>query len=156
MRLPYALGQPSAARTLAKMRFDEISEAEELFALILRRNGDEDGFIEAATEELDFACSNEFLETRNIFRMIGVEPGEKRTRIVQTQAYRRIFFEQIDERKIRSLVTTFENVFKITAGLVRVNNQNQMEGRRHESRRGSHAISYLADDRAAQPGDVQL
>ena len=50
LRLPDALGEPGAARTLAEMFFDVIGEAFQLLKAIVRRNRDKDGLVKTAAE----------------------------------------------------------------------------------------------------------
>jgi hypothetical protein len=42
-----------------------------------------------------------------------------------------VFFEMLEKGKITIVVSFFENVLEIAAGLMRVNQQGEMEGLRH-------------------------
>src|SRR3989441_480991 len=50
LRLPHALGKPSAGRELAEEFFEIDSQARDLFPLIFGRNGNQDRYVEAAAD----------------------------------------------------------------------------------------------------------
>jgi len=56
-----------------------------------------------------------------------LDPSEKRPGIMKANTDAGIGFEVLQEREIRSLVRPFEDMFKIAARLMRVNEQNEME-----------------------------
>jgi hypothetical protein len=56
-----------------------------------------------------------------------LDPSEKRPGIMKADTDAGIGFEVLQEREIRSFVRPFEDVFKITTRLMRVNEQNEME-----------------------------
>ena len=71
-------------------------------------------------------------------------PREERAGIVQAEAHAGMFFQQFDKWKITVLIRFFENVAKIATGLMRVNQEDEMEIRGHEGGSGLHLVSYPA------------
>ena len=59
------------------------------------------------------------------------DPGQQRTGIVKTRMHIGMPFEDFDERQIAARIGLLENMVKIANGLMRVNEENQMELRRH-------------------------
>lgn len=59
------------------------------------------------------------------------DPGQQWTGIVKTRMHVRMPFEDFDEGQIAARIGLLENMVKIAYGLMRVNEQNQMELRRH-------------------------
>jgi hypothetical protein len=102
-----------------------------LLNLILLRNGNENGFIEATADEFDLPALSEDLQARKIFGPVLFDPGEKRAGIVQTEMDAGMFFEALDEGKIASVVSLFEDVLEIAAGLMGVDEQSEVEFLRH-------------------------
>jgi len=60
-----------------------------------------------------------------------LDPGEEGARIVKTQTDAGMFFELFEEWKIRMLEGLFEHMLEIAAGLVRVDQEDEMEILRH-------------------------
>jgi len=58
---------------------------------------------------------------------------------MQSRADFGVFFEMLDEWKIGALVAAFQYVFEISDGLMGVNQQGQMEFRRHGDVSGLHS-----------------
>src|SRR6266478_2010382 len=106
-------------------------EAGDLLALIFERNGDEDRFIEAATDEFDLAALDQLFQASEILRAMFLDPGEQRAGIVEAETNSGMLFEVLDEGKIAGVVSLFEDMLEIAAGLVRVNEQSEMEFLRH-------------------------
>ena len=144
LRLPNALGDPGTGRATAKMVFEIGSEARDLFALVLGRDGDKDGFVKPATDQLDLACADESFQTGEIFRTILFDPGEQRAGIVEAHVDAGMFFEQFDEREIRVLVGLFEHVAEIAAGLMGMNQEDEMKaiGHRDNLALKHHNVSH--------------
>ena len=76
LRFPDALGEPCAFGALAKMVFQIIGEADDLFLLVLRRDADQDGFVETAANHFDLAALDQVTQLYKIFRAIIFEPLE--------------------------------------------------------------------------------
>jgi hypothetical protein len=114
------------------MVFEIGSEARDLFALVLGRDGDKDGFVKSATDQLDLAGADESLQAGEIFGAIFFDPGEQRAGIVETQVDARMFLEQFDEKEIRVLVGLFEHVAEIAAGLMGMNQEDEMKAIGHK------------------------
>jgi hypothetical protein len=55
-----------------------------------------------------------------------------------------MLFQQLDKREIGMLEGFFEHVLEIAAGLMRVNQKDDMEIRRHEGGWMLHRVSYPA------------
>ncbi len=85
LRLPNALGKPSAGGKTAEVFLEIGGQAGDLFVLILGRNGNEDRLVEAATEELDLAGLDQLLQANEILRPMLLDPGEQRTGIVDAK-----------------------------------------------------------------------
>ncbi len=107
LRLPDTLGDPGAGRTMAEMFFEIGGQAGDLFALVLGRDGDENGFVKAAADQLDLSGADEGFQAREIFGTMLFDPGEQRTGIVQAHVDAGMFFEKFDERADRSLCRPF-------------------------------------------------
>src|SRR2546422_10712873 len=60
LRLPDALGQPRSRGRLAKMLFEIVRHEAHLFLLVLGRNGDKDGLVVAAADELRLPAPRKF------------------------------------------------------------------------------------------------
>src|SRR5260221_4025077 len=76
---------------------------------------------------------------------------KERARIVQAQAHTRMLFQQLDKGEVAVLVRFLKNMVKIAAGLMGVNQQDEMETLRHEGGLILHRISYPA----AQPCKIR-
>jgi hypothetical protein len=63
--------------------------------------------------------------------MMLFNPGQQRARIVKTHMYVRMSFQHFDKRQVAARVGLLEDIIEIANGLVRVNEENQMELRRH-------------------------
>jgi hypothetical protein len=107
------------------------AEAGDLFNLIFGRNRNEDRFVEAATDEFHLAALHQPFQANEILRPVFLDPGEKRPGIMEAETNSRMFLEVLNERKIGGVVGLFENMLEIAAGLVRVNEQSEMEFLRH-------------------------
>jgi hypothetical protein len=59
------------------------------------------------------------------------DPGEEWTGIVKAEMNARMFLQLLDEGEIGSIVGFFQDMLEIAAGLVRVNEQDEMEILRH-------------------------
>jgi hypothetical protein len=61
-----------------------------------------------------------------------LKPGKQRAGVVQSNVDARMFFEDFKKREIAGVVGFFENVLKIAAGLMGVDDEREMEtlGRR--------------------------
>jgi hypothetical protein len=70
---------------------------------------------------------DEFFQAGEILRPVLFNPGKKRAGIVEAEVNAWMRFEVLDEGKIRCVVGLFENMLEIAAGLVRVNEQGEME-----------------------------
>src|SRR5260370_5982503 len=144
LRLPDALGEPRAGGALAKMLFEIGGEPRDLLVLIRGRNGYENGFVEAAADKLDLAGLQQRFKTLEIFGVMLFHPGKERAGIVQAQAHTRMLFQQLDKGEVAVLVRFLKNMAKIAAGLMGVNQQDEMETLRHEGGLILHRISYPA------------
>jgi hypothetical protein len=109
------------------MFFEISGKTRDLFELIFLRNGDEDGFVEAATDKFDLATLDHSFQAREIFGTMLFDPGEKRSGIVQADMDAGVLFEMFDEGEIGRVVRFFENMLEIAAGLVGVDEQGEME-----------------------------
>src|SRR6266851_3138207 len=98
--LPNAFGEPGAGRKPAEVFLEIGGEAGDLLALIFERNGDEDRFIEAATDEFDLAALDQLFQASEILRAMFLDPGEQRAGIVEAETNTGMLFEVLDERKI--------------------------------------------------------
>ena len=143
LRLPDAFGQPRARGAPAKVMFEIGGEASDLFALIVGRNADENGFVEAAANHFNLSTLDQGAELGEIFRAIFFEPLQQRAGIVQRGVNLRMLFEELDERLIGFVVAGFQDAAEIAARLVRVNQQGQMELGWRWGRHGDAALSTI-------------
>ncbi len=127
MRLPDALGDPGARRAMTEVLIEVAGEAGDLFALVLGRDGDEDGFVKAAADQLDLPSADEGLEANEIFGTILFDPGKQRAGIVEAHVNAGMLFKRLNERQVGVFVSLFEHVAEIAAGLVGVNQQDEMK-----------------------------
>jgi hypothetical protein len=98
--LPNALGKPRAGGKTAEVLFEIGGKARDLFALIFRRNGDENGFVKSAAHELHLADPDQLFQAEKILGTVFFDPVEKRTGIVKAEMNAGVFFEFFDEREI--------------------------------------------------------
>jgi len=98
-----------------------------LLVLVVLRNGHEDRLVKAATDEFDLATLNEIFQEFEIFGAMGFEPGEKRPGVVQPQLDAGVPFEALEKWEIGGLVSAFEDMLKISAGLMGVNKESEVE-----------------------------
>jgi hypothetical protein len=109
------------------MFFDVGGQTRDLFALIFGRNGNQDGFVEAAANELDLTALDESSQASEILRPVLFDPCEEWAGIVEAEVNFWVRFEVLDEGEIRCLVGLFEDMLEVAARLVRVNEQGEME-----------------------------
>jgi hypothetical protein len=131
LRFPDALGKPGAGRKPAKVFLEISGQASDLFALIFGRNRNQDRFVEAATDEFHLAVLDQLFQACEILKPMFLNPGEQRPGIVETETNSRVFLEVLNKWKVGGVVGFFEDMLEITAGLVRVNEQGEMEFLRH-------------------------
>ena len=112
------------------MLLEIAGEARDLLELVFGRNGDENGLIKAATNELNLATLDQFSKAVKIFGAMLLDPGEQMTGIVKTEPNGGMFFEMLQKGEIGIVVRFFQNVLEIAAGLVSVNEKSKMEGLR--------------------------
>src|SRR5579863_5763725 len=144
LRLPNSLGNPSARGATAEMVFEIGGQPGDLFALVLWRDGDKDGFVKPATDQLDLPSADEGFQAGEVFRTILFNPGKQRAGIVEAHVDARMFFEQFNEREIRVLVGLFEHVTEIAAGLMGMNQEDEMKaiGHRDNFALKHHNVSH--------------
>jgi len=66
LRLPNALGEPRPGRKTAEVLFEIGGKARDLFALIFRWNGDENGFVESAADEFHLSVLDQLFQADEI------------------------------------------------------------------------------------------
>ena len=144
LRLPDALGDPSTGGATAEMVFEIGGQADDLFALVLGRDGDKDGFVKPAADQLDLARADEGFQATEIFGTILFNPGEQRAGIVEAHVDAGMFFEQFDEWEIRVLVGLLKHVAEIAAGLMGMNQEDEMKaiGHRDNLALKHHNVSH--------------
>ena len=120
------------------MLFDVCGKPLDLLALVVRRNDRKDRLVKSAAHHFHLLAFHERAQQFKIFRVMFLDPGQQRPRIVQSGANFLVLLEVFDERQIRALVAPFKYVFKISDGLVRVNQQGQMKFCRHGNDSGLH------------------
>ncbi len=121
LRLPNALGKPGAGGTCIKVCFEIASKAGDLFELVFRGNGDEDGFVKAPADELDLAALDQLFQPGKIFGAKLLDPVEKRAGIMKADMNARIFFKMLQKGEVGVVIGFFEDVLEIAARLVSVN-----------------------------------
>jgi hypothetical protein len=98
-----------------------------LFHLVGKRNRDQNRFVESAADEFNLSAASQLRDLRQIFRMRGDEPLKQRPGIVQTDANSRMPRQAFHKGEIRLAIGALENPVKIADGLMRVNQENEME-----------------------------
>jgi hypothetical protein len=68
--------------------------------LILGRDGDQDRFIETATDKFHLAGLDQLFQASKILRPMLLDPRKKRPRIVEAEVNLGMLFKVLDERKI--------------------------------------------------------
>src|SRR5947208_15534324 len=86
LRLPDPLGEPSACWTRPKMLLEIAGQARDLLQLVLGRDGDENGLVEAAADEFNLATLDQISKADKIFGAMLRYPGEQRSAIMKTEA----------------------------------------------------------------------
>ena len=114
-------------RELAEVAFQVGGEAGDLFLLVLRRNADQNGLVEAAADHFDLTALDQMAQFREIFRAIFFEPQKQWAGIVKRGVNVRMFFEKFDEGEIGFFVAGRQNVVEIAAGLVGVDEESEVE-----------------------------
>jgi hypothetical protein len=109
------------------MSLDISGQAGDLFVLIFGGNGNKDRFVETAADEFHLAGLGQISQAREIFRPVFLDPDEQRPGIVEAKMDAGMLFEVLDEGKIGGVVSFFEDVLEIAAGLVGVNEQREIE-----------------------------
>src|SRR5579863_400257 len=127
LRFPHALGEPSAGGALAEVLLEIVGETDDLDALIGRRNGNENGLVEAAANHLDLATLDEQLEAHEIFGAMLFDPGQQRAGIMKAGVDGGMLLERFEERKIAAEIGLLKNVVKIAARLMGMNEQHEVE-----------------------------
>jgi hypothetical protein len=125
--LPDALGEPRARRNTAEVFFDIGGQTRDLFALIFGGDGNQDRFVKTAANEFDLTALDESSQASEILRPMLFDPCEEWAGIVKAEVNFWVRFQMLDEGKIRCVVGLFENMLEIATGLVRVNEQGEME-----------------------------
>jgi hypothetical protein len=98
--LPNSLGEPGAGRTTAEM-FSEIGgEARDLFALIFRRDRNENRFIKSTAYEFHLPALDQLFQAGKILGTVFFDPMKKRTGIVKAEMNAGMFFSSSDEGEI--------------------------------------------------------
>jgi hypothetical protein len=113
------------------MLLEIAGQARDLLQLVLGRDGDENGLVEAAADEFNLATLDQFSKAVKIFGAMLLYPGEQRTGIMKTEANVAMFFQPLEKGEIGIVVRFFKNVLEIAAGLVSVNEKSKMESLRH-------------------------
>ena len=109
------------------MFFEIVGKADDLLALVFVRNGNENGLVKAAANELGLAALRKFYYVRIIFRALLLDPSMKRPGIVETETNAGMLFQVLDEGQVARLVGLFKNVVEIAAGLMGVDEQGQVK-----------------------------
>ena len=113
------------------MLFNVVRQPRNLRVTIPGRNHCEDRLVKSAADNFHLPFSHQPAELFEIFRMRALHPFQQRSGVVQSHVNGRVFFEKLDKRQVTSVVGFLEHVAEIAAGLVRVNQQDEMEILRH-------------------------
>jgi hypothetical protein len=125
--LPNALGEPGAGRTTAEMIFEIGSEAGDLFALIFRRDRNENRFIKSTAYEFHLPALDQLFQAGKILGTVFFDPMKKGTGIVKTEMNAGMFFQLFDEGEIASEVGFLEDMLEIAARLMGMDQESEME-----------------------------
>src|SRR5260370_36026267 len=129
--VPTRCGEPGPGGRPAEVFLDISGQPRDLFGLILSGNRDQDRLVEAATDEFHPAAFGQFFQAGKILRPMFLNPAEQRAGIVQAETNSGMLFEVLKEGKVAGGVSLFEDMLEIAAGLLRVNEQSEMELLRH-------------------------
>ena len=103
MRLPDALGEPRAERTLAEDGVHAIAERADLPDAVASRDADEDGLVVAPREELDLPAADEVREVADDIGSVRLEPIQQGAGEVEARFDLRMPVQGGNERGIRPL-----------------------------------------------------
>ena len=106
------------------MLLDVIREANDLIALVGRRNRYQDRLVKSAADHLHLTAPHEFAQPFEIFRMMRFDPRQQRARVVQAHARVRMPLKHLDERPVASRKRLLEYVIEVAGRLVSVNDED--------------------------------
>jgi hypothetical protein len=124
LRLPNALREPGSRGTLAEIVLDIVGKTDNLHTLVRGRNRNENWLVKTASDHFHLSGFHQRPYTPKIFGAVFFDPGQQRTRIVETYMDARMPLESFDEGEIATRVGLLKNIPKVAARLMRVNEQD--------------------------------
>src|ERR1700740_377029 len=109
------------------MLFNKVAQPANLFDLIFVGNGDQDRLVKSSAYDPTRAPRRERGDALEVFGMFVGQPLEQRAGVVQPQANARMPRDTLQKRQVRAFVRAFHHIVKISDGLVRVDEKDQVE-----------------------------
>ena len=125
IRLPDALGQPGGRRPAAEEPLDLVGHAGQLAEPVALGEGGEDRLEVAAAEDLHLAARDQGAEAGDEVGMLGDQPLEERTRVVEREAHARVPVEGFDHRQVGMTMGVLDDPAEVADRLVVVEGQGR-------------------------------
>jgi len=127
LRLPDALSEPRSRGRSSEAPLDVFAHAANLFLLVLRRNGNEDGLVKAAANDFYLAAPGQRTESFEEFRVMRFQPFHQRPGIVKSDADGGVPRQVFDKWRIRLLKDPLDHRFEVPGRLMSVNEKCQVK-----------------------------
>ncbi len=129
--LPDALGEPGAAWPPAEARSELVAHAPELRDAVGDGQRDKDGFGPAAAEDLDLAAVGEGRQAFDRPRLLGHQPLEEGTAVVQADPDARMPLERGEHRLVGGPEGVLDDPAEVAHRLVVVDHEGERDTRDH-------------------------
>src|SRR5271169_6291723 len=116
-------------------------------------DGDQNRLVKSSPDNLHLAARDHDTNALDVFRMFCGKPFEQRAGIVEAQTNARVAGHTLDKWQVGMLVSAFHDVVKVANGLVRVNEQNQVEFGQSTTSQPSRLTIIT---RVATKGEIQM
>ena len=103
MRLPHALGEPCAERTLTEDRVHAVAQRSDLRDRVTTRDADKDRLVVTAGEKLDLTAPHEVREVANDVGTVPLEPVEQRSGEMQARLHLGVSVKGGNQRRVGAL-----------------------------------------------------
>ena len=158
MRFPDAFGEPCAARAHAEVTLKVVGESRDLFEAIGRRNRYKNRLVKSTTEQFDLSVANQRSQAIEVRGAMALDPFEKAAAEMHAEADRRMLREHIEKGQIALRVGALDHIVEVADGLVRVDEESQLELTQCDSLRDySRITEWLSAAKAvAQIGSIKI
>jgi hypothetical protein len=109
------------------MFFYVVGQAIELLDAIRLRDGNENRFVKAATNQFDLATGYQLPQADKVARMVLLNPQQQRAGIMNGGVDGGMFFQEIQKLEIGIFIAFLKNMLEIARGLVGVNDENEVK-----------------------------